>query len=93
MLTKLESFLNFCFCKLCLYEKIKKTYYKSLAKKGEYPMDYIYTDITGILSETGYKRFCYCVIFSNNNTQLSKAILIVNKSDIFAKFQKFLAKY
>lgn len=56
-------------------------------------MEYIPTNITELLPVIGYDGFCYWVTFFDNYTQLLEAVPIANKSDIFLKFQKFLAKH
>lgn len=56
-------------------------------------MEYIHTDIAGPLPVAGYDGSRYWVTFLDDNTQLSEAIPIVNKSYMFPEFQKFLAKH
>lgn len=93
MSTGMEHYPDFCFCKPCVYNRMKITPHKNLAKRGDYPMEYIYTDIMGPLLIVGYDVFYYWVTFLNDNIQLSETIPLVNKSNIFSKFQKFLAKH
>lgn len=93
MSTGIERRLDFWLYKSCVYRRMKKSPHRNRAKRGDYFIKYIYTDITGPLPVTGYDEFCYWVTFFNDNTQLSKAIPIINKSDIFLEFQKFLAKH
>ena len=56
-------------------------------------MEYIHTDIAWPLPVTGYDGSRYWVTFLDDYTQLSEAIPIANKSDMFPEFQKFLAKH
>lgn len=89
----MECCPDFWLCKPCIYGRIKETLHRNRAKRVDYFMKYIHTDITGPLSVACYNRSCYWVTFLNDNMQLLKAILIVNKSNMFPKFQKFLAKH
>lgn len=57
ILTRIERCLDLCFCKPCVYDGMKKTPHKILAKRSDFPIEYIHTDITGPLPVAGYDRF------------------------------------
>ena len=61
--------------------------------RGEYPLEYIHTNIAGLFPVVGYNKYWYWVTFLDNATQLSTTIPITYKSEMFAKLRKFLAKY
>lgn len=93
MSTGMERRPDFCLCKPCVYGRMRESPHKTPSKRGEYPMEYIHTDIAGPLPVTGYDGSRYWVTFLDDYTQLSEAIPIANKSDMFPEFQKFLTKH
>lgn len=64
--TGMEGWPDFYLCESYIYGKIKKSPYKTLFKKGEYLMEYINTNIAGLLPATGYNGSHYWVTSFNN---------------------------
>ena len=54
MSTGMERRPDFCLCEPCVYGRMKETPHKSPAKRGDYPIEYIHTDIAGPLLVAGY---------------------------------------
>lgn len=55
----MEHCPNFYLCKPCIYNKMKKTFHRNSAKRADYPIKYIYTDIVRLLLAVSYDGFCY----------------------------------
>lgn len=68
MLIEMERCPDFCLCKSYVYNRMKKTSHKILAKRNDEPMEYIHTDIARPLPVAGYDGFHYWVIFFDDNT-------------------------
>lgn len=50
----MKHYLDFYFYKFCVYNKIKKISNKNLAKRSNYPIEYIYTNIARFLLIASY---------------------------------------
>lgn len=72
---------------------MKKKLYNKPSPCGEYFLKYIHTNIAGLFPVVGYNKCWYWIMFLDNATQLCTTIPITYKSETFAKFHKFLAKY
>ncbi len=65
--TRVERRPDFCLCKPYVYCKMKETPHKSPAKRGEYPIEYIHTDIAAPLPVAGYDGSHYWITFLDDN--------------------------
>lgn len=59
ILSKIEYYSDFYFCKPCIYDRMKITLHKSLAKRDDYLIEYEYTNVIGHLLVVEYDRYCY----------------------------------
>ena len=80
-------------CTDCILERMKEKPHNKPSPHGEYPLEYIHTDIAGPFPVVGYNGCRYWVTFLNNATQLSTTIPIAYNNEMFAELRKFLAKY
>ena len=93
MLINIARSKNAHLCMDCILGRIKEKPYNKPFPRWKYSFKYIYTDIASLFPIVGYNKCWYWVMFLDDATQLSTIIPIIYKSEIFAKFCKFLAKY
>ncbi len=93
MSTCMTKLINAHPCTDCILGRIKEKPHNKSSPFGEYPLEYIHTDIAGPFPVVGYNGCRYWVTFLDDATQLSTTIPITNKSEMFTELQKFLAKY
>lgn len=80
-------------CTECLLGRMKEKPHNTPSRRGEYPLEYIHTDIAGPFPIAGYNGCRYWVTFLDDATQLSTVIPITTKSKMFGELRKFLSMY
>lgn len=93
MFTVMKKLINAHPCTDCILGRKKEKPHNKSSPRGEYPLEYIHTDIAGPFPVVGYNGCQYWVTFLDDATQLSTTIPIAHKSEMFTELQKFLAKY
>ncbi len=93
MSTGMTKLINAHPCTDCILGRMKEKQHNKSSPRGEYPLEYINTDIAGPFPVVGYKGCRYWVTFLDDATQLSTTIPITHKSKMLTELQKFQAKY
>ena len=93
MSTGMTRPVNATSCTECLLGRMKEKPHRTPSRRGEYPLEYIHTDIAGPFPIPGYNGCRYWVTFRDDATQLSAVIHIRTKDQMFDELRNFLSMY
>ena len=76
-------------CVDCVEGRMISRPHSGQIKPGEYPLEFISTDLNGPIQPTGFNGAKYFVTFRCNKTKLSEVYTLKNKDDTYDAFMRF----